>query len=112
MEPRTCQICISLLSLKNLQQLKRNKKIISSNKNKTIPLNEFKKGYKIWKEGTTTFPSGRYLGHHHALLLPDSVQYDDSNTNFVDTMRDIHNTITNIALLNEKKLYPDGSYLS
>ena len=71
---------------KYLHQLKRNKTIITSNKNKTISLNEFKKGYKIWKEGTTTSPSGRHLGHHHALLAPDGVQYDDSNTNFADTM--------------------------
>ena len=87
-----------------LHQLKRNKTIITSNKNNTISLNEFKKGYKIWKEGTTTSPSGQHLGHHHALLAPDGVQYDNSNTNFADTMWGIHNNITNITLLNEKPL--------
>ena len=95
---------LSPIIKKYLQQFKRNKTIITSNKNKTISLNEFKKGYKIWKEGTTTSPSGRHLGHHHAILAPDGVQYDDSNTNFVDTMWCIHNNITNIALLNEEPL--------
>ena len=58
----------------------------------------------------TISPSGRHLGHHHTLLAPDGAQYDDSNTNFADTMWDIHSNITNIALLNEKP-YQDGYYL-
>ena len=41
---------------------------------------------------------------HFSTQSPDGVQYDDSNTNFADTMWGIHNNITNITLLNEKPL--------
>ena len=32
-----------------------------------------KKAYKNWKEKTATSPSGRHLGHFHALLKPDGI---------------------------------------
>ena len=41
---------LSPIIKKYLQQLKRNKTIITSNKNKTVSLNEFKKGYKYGKK--------------------------------------------------------------
>ena len=68
-----------------------------------IPLEDFKAGYKKWHERTTTSPSGRHLGHYHALLAPDGNDYSESK-NFSDTMWQIHHSITNIALLNEKHL--------
>ena len=51
-----------------LQQLKFNKEIISNVTDTIIPLKSFKEGYKKWMESTTISLSGRYLGHHHALI--------------------------------------------
>ena len=49
-------------------------------KNKgTIPIKEFKQGYRKWKERTTTSPSGRHLGHYHALFAPDG---EEKESNF------------------------------
>ena len=60
--------------------------IISNAKDTIIPLKEIKEVYKKWKESTTHSPSGRHLGHHHALLVPDGKQYDKDKINFSDTM--------------------------
>ena len=98
------QLNLSQSTKNYVNELKRNNEIMSNIKQKIIPLPEYKQGYKIWKEGKTTSPSSRHLGHHNALLAPDGVHYDDSNTDFADTMWNIHNNITNIALLNEKSL--------
>ena len=68
-----------------------------------IPLEDFKAGYKKWHERTTTSPSGRYLGHYHALLAPDGNDYSESK-NFSDTIWQIYHSITTITLLNEKPL--------
>ena len=57
-----------------LESVTRNKKIVHSSKQQTIPFDEYKKGFRYWKEKTTTSPSGRYLEHHYSLLTPDGVQ--------------------------------------
>ena len=62
---------------------------------------ELKQGYKKRKEVTTTSPSGRHLGHYHALLAPDG---EAKKRIFSEDMWRIHNDITNIALLNETPL--------
>ncbi len=36
----------------------------------SIPLDAMKNKYRSWKETTSTSPSGRHLGHKHALLKP------------------------------------------
>ena len=85
--------------LRNLKQENINGKI---NNKGIIPLNEFKQGYKQWKERTTTFPSGRNLDHYHVLLAPDG---ESKEGNFSEDMWRIHTDITNIALLNEAPLH-------
>ena len=80
-----------------LQNLKRNKEIISIPKNKTINL----EGFKNRKESTTTSSSGRHLGNHHTLLVPDRTIYDNNNKGFVETTRNTHHQIITISLLNE-----------
>ena len=60
--------------------------------------------YKKWKESTTHSSSGRHLGHHHALLVPDGEQYDKDKIHFSDTMWCIHNNITNIVRLKQTPL--------
>ena len=90
---------------KYLTNLKQNKEIISTTTNKFIPLNEYKQGFKKWKESTTTSPSGRHLGHHHSLLSPDGNQYNKNKEDFSDRMWNLHHSITSIALLNEKPLH-------
>ena len=71
---------------KYLKKLKQNKEIVSTKTNNNIPFNEYKKGFKKWKESTTTSPSGKYLGHHHSLLAPDGTQYNKDKENFSDRM--------------------------
>ena len=59
---------------------------------------EFKQGCKQWKGRITASPSGRHLGHYHALLAP----YDEEKKRtFTEGMWRIHNDITNIVFLNE-----------
>jgi hypothetical protein len=36
-----------------------------------LSLLEMKKAYRIWNENTSTSPSGRHLGHYHAILKVD-----------------------------------------
>ena len=84
-----------------LQNLKRKRVKGKINNKGIIPLIEFKQGYKKWKERTTTSPSGRHLGHYHALLATDG---EAKERTFTEDMWRIHNDITNIALLNETQL--------
>ena len=78
--------------------MKRKKVKGTINNKGIIPLIEFKQGYKQWKERTTTSPSGRILGHYHALLAPDG---EEKKRTFTAKIWRIHNDITNIALLIE-----------
>ena len=77
---------------------------MSTKTNTNIPFNEYKQGFKQWKESTTTSPSGRNLGHHHSLLASVGTQYNKDKEYFSDRMWHIHRNITSIALLNEKPL--------
>ena len=42
-----------------------------------ISLEDYKSGFKKWKESTTTSPSGGHLGHHHSLIVSDGVHYEE-----------------------------------
>ena len=84
-----------------LMNLKRKKIKGKINNKGIIPLSEFKKGYKKWKGHTTTSPSGRHLGHYHALLTPDGEVKEGI---FSEDMWRINNGIMNIALLNDTPL--------
>ena len=86
---------------KYLHNLQQNKDIVSTKTNNNIPINEYKQGFKKWKESTTISPSGRHLGHHHSLLSPDGTQYNEDKEDFSDRMWHIHHSMTSIALLNE-----------
>ena len=59
---------------------------MSTKTNNNIPFNEYKQGFKKWKESTTTSSSARHLGHHHSLLAPDGNQYDKEKEDFSDRM--------------------------
>ena len=65
---------------KYLNKLRQNKEIVSTKK-KHIPLKEYIKKIKKWKESTTSSPSGRYLGCHHSVLSPDGNQYNKDKKN-------------------------------
>ena len=82
----------------------RNKEIFHSSKQQTIPFDDYKKGFRNWKENTTTSPSGRHLGYHHSLLTPDGVQYSKEKEDFSERMWRLHHKITSIALLNARPL--------
>ena len=56
------------------------------------------------KGKTTTSPSGRHIGHHHSLIVPDGVHYEYEKNNFSNNMWNIHHQITPIALKNETSL--------
>ena len=63
-------------------EFKKEKKGTINNKG-TIPLKEFKQGYKKWKERTTASLSGRHLRHYHTLLAPDG---EEKESTFSDDM--------------------------
>ena len=75
-------ISLTKVTKRNLESLTRNKEIIKFSQQQTIPLDEYKKGFRNWKEKTTTSPSGRHLGHHHSLQTPDGVQYSKEKEDF------------------------------
>ena len=69
------QVPLAKVTKRYLESMTRNKKIILSSKQQTIPFKEYKKDVRNGKEKTTTPPSGRHLEYHHSLLTPDGVQY-------------------------------------
>ena len=83
-----------------LKNIKRNKTIIDTKNNNTIPYKEYIKGFKIQKGQTTTSPSEGHIGHHQALLKPDGNQYLKENPDFCGKMMKPHHTITLIAQSN------------
>ena len=97
-------IPLTKVTKRYLESLTRNKEIIKSFQQHTIPLDEYKKGFRNWKEKTTTSPSGRHLGHHHSLLTPDGVQYSEEKEDFSERMWKLHHNITSITLLNARPL--------
>ena len=44
-----------------------------------ISKEEFKEGFKHWKETTSTLPSGRHLGHYRALLAYEEAPDDEES---------------------------------
>ena len=82
----------------------RNKEIFHSSKQHTILFDDYKKGFRNWKENTTISPSGRRLGHHHSLLTPDGVQYSKQKEDFSEGIWRLHHNITSIALLTARPL--------
>ena len=64
----------------------------------------YKKGFRNWKEKTTTSLSGRHLWNHHSLLTPDGVQYSKEKEDFSERMWRLHHKIISIALLNTRPL--------
>ena len=71
---------------KYVNKLKQNKEVVSTTTNKHIPPKEFIKGFKKWKESTTTSPSGRHLGHHRSLLSSSGNKYNKDKENFSNRM--------------------------
>jgi hypothetical protein len=68
----------------------------------SISLNEMKKKYQTWNETTSTSPSGRRLGHKHALLKPDgldrkSVKYQELDAARTDIWS-MHHLMLNYSL--------------
>ncbi len=52
-----------------------------------IPLDAMKNKYRSWKETTSTSPSGRHLGHKHALLKPDGLVRSSDEFKQLDAAR-------------------------
>jgi hypothetical protein len=53
-----------------------------------LTLPEMKGAYRNWRESTSTSPSGRHLGHFHALLKPDGLKRDSDEANDLAASRD------------------------
>ena len=66
---------LAKVTTRYLESLIRNNEILAYNNQRIIPFEDYKGGFRNWKEKTTTSPPGRHLNHHHSLLTPDSVQY-------------------------------------
>ena len=65
---------------------------------------DMQKKFSIWKESTSTSPSGRHLGHYRSLLpteLPEDPQSTDMNTYRAKLMA-MHHSVINLALKNGK----------
>ena len=69
-----------------------------------IPLDEYKRGFKVWKEVTTKSPSICYLGRHHALLDPDGFHHKKDKETFCERMWRLYHNIITTALLNGSPL--------
>ncbi len=68
----------------------------------SIPLDAMKNKYRSWKETTSTSPSGRHLGHKHALLKPDGLVRDSDEFRQLDAALNeiwgIHHMMLNYGL--------------
>jgi hypothetical protein len=53
-----------------------------------LTLPNMKQAYKRWNENTSTSPSGRHLGHYHALLKPDGLNPDSDEFVALATSRE------------------------
>ena len=65
---------------------------------------EMKRAYRAWRESTSTSPSGRHLGHYHALLKPDGLTKDSEDATNLAADRDeiwkIHHTMFEYGISN------------
>ena len=84
--------------------MKNNEEILKTPIVNFISLEDYKSGFKKWKESTTTLPSWKHLGCRHSLLVPDGVHYEKEEENLSTRMWSIHHKITSIAIRNEKPL--------
>jgi hypothetical protein len=68
----------------------------------SISLNEMKQKYRTWNETTSTSPSGRNLGHKHALLKPDALDQKSAEYQELDAARtgiwSMHHPMLNYGL--------------
>jgi exonuclease III len=69
-----------------------------------LSVHEMKKAYRIWNENTSTSPSGRHLGHYHALLKSDGLKKDSVEAVVMEASRDsiwsIHHTLFEYGIRN------------
>jgi hypothetical protein len=65
-----------------------------------ILLDAMKNKYGSWKETTSTSPSGRHLGHKHALLKPDGLVRDSDKFQHLDAARNEIWGMHHIMMLN------------
>jgi hypothetical protein len=69
-----------------------------------ITLQAMKQKYRNWSEGTSTSPSGRHLGHKHALLHPCGLNPNSPDFEKLDTLRktiwSVHHGLLNFSLRN------------
>jgi hypothetical protein len=66
----------------------------------TITLEEFRKGFRKWREATSTSPSGRHLGHYKTLLAADGndTKYDEEHQNPSDAIMAVYYHIAMAAI--------------
>ncbi len=68
----------------------------------SISINEMKQKYRTWSETTSTSPSGRHLGHKHALLKPDGLDRKSEEYQVLDAARteiwSMHHLMLNYGL--------------
>jgi hypothetical protein len=73
-------VTVDVQSNRILQSCTRKMPALSS----SISLNEMKQKYQTWSKTTSTSPSGRHLGHKHALLKPDGLTQDSAEYHELD----------------------------
>ena len=62
------------------------------------------RGFKKWKENTTTFPSTRHLGHYKSFLVYDRQDNDPDHCSFNHHILQTINTIINETIESENPL--------
>jgi hypothetical protein len=69
-----------------------------------LSLLEMKKAYSIWNETTSTLPSGRHLGHYHAILKVDGLKPNSTEALVTAESRNsiwtIHHTLFDYGIWN------------
>ena len=78
--------------------MKKNKENVKEDTTSNISFEDYKRGFKGWKESTATSSIDRQLGHHHILLASDGVQYNDNKKDVGEIMFKLYKKITFIAL--------------
>ena len=63
----------------------------------TITKEDIKRGYKKWRESTSTSPSSRHLGYYKSIIASDGINNSERKKS-TETIWDIHTIITNLVI--------------
>ena len=63
-----------------------------------LSLKDMVKGFKRWKESTSTFPFKRHLRHYKSFIVPDGQNKNSEHSSFNNNILQMVNTIINTSI--------------